>query len=155
MKHAFALSDWIAAADCTRIVKCNHARIGDDYPHYELRYVGDQPAQNLTPAPNLLAVEIWIADADFTLLEADPHYAVIWDEDVAGLGTLAKMTANKDKTEKPAKAAKTKTRQFLTGKGIALGKAKQLAREDDDNATRDDISKDLIAYCRGLPKAKQ
>ncbi|MGB8648861.1 MAG: hypothetical protein WCF84_26730 [Anaerolineae bacterium] len=57
------------------------------------------------------------------------------------------------KKDKPPKAKKVKLRQWLTGKGIANAQAQQLAHENDDNATGEQIATDITAWAQGLPKA--
>jgi hypothetical protein len=61
----------------------NRPQLADDYPLNGWSDVTGQSAENLQPDPNLFVVMVECEDSVLTQIEADPHYAVLWSEEVA------------------------------------------------------------------------
>jgi hypothetical protein len=59
----------------------------------------------------------------------------------------------KKKTDKPAKQDKQEVRAYLTSLGVSLGQAKQIAKEDEDNATSQEVVDAVIAWQKTLTKS--
>lgn len=112
--------------------------------------------ENVPPTPNLCVWEAWTDEAGAALLEASPDHVVLLDEP-AGSGDLATATIqeSKPRDEKPDQTSKNALEAFLKGKGVKTSEAATLARKTDPNAKRHEITADLVAYCRTLPKAKK
>lgn len=79
MKRAQVLTPWIG--DGRSADSANRAAVGDAYTLERWTDVTGQPAENLQPDPNLLAVEIVCEDAVLAQIDADPDYEILWSED--------------------------------------------------------------------------
>ncbi len=71
------LSPWIGTGS---IADPNRPRVADDHPLISWTDTTGQPAQNLTPVPNLFVIEVEATAALITAIEADPNYEVLWSE---------------------------------------------------------------------------
>ena len=62
------------------------------------------------------------------------------------------MARSKPKKQKESVAVKRRRRQWLEGKGVPPGIARQIAGEDDD-VDREEVANRVIDWQRTLPKA--
>lgn len=59
------------------------------------------------------------------------------------------------KSDKPTKAEKKKHTDFLVAHGVDSNVAKQVTKEDDDNATKEDVGVSISNYVKTLKKVKK
>jgi hypothetical protein len=79
MKRARILTPWTGDGQST--TTAYRPLVSDRYPLARCVDVTGQPAENLQPDPNLFVVEAVCEEATLALIEADPDFVVLEEED--------------------------------------------------------------------------
>jgi hypothetical protein len=100
-----------------------------------------QPAANIMPNPNLLAVEIKCDSATLAAIEADPQFNLLWSDSKKG-------TVTKPSLEFQA------LKDYLASQGFTAEGISTAIGASVSGRSREEIGKALITKLRSLPKSQ-
>ena len=155
--QAEILSPWVVSADGQRTIQ-----LSQDYAGLTGSDITGQPAQNVVPDPNLVAVLIECEEAVLGAIEKDNVYPVVWAQELLEEGGDIALRAavrpegqdGKERDAIPSNGDFGQIRSFLARNKVSQAQITAVIGTGAQGRSRGEIAEQLRAWMKTLPKGK-